>query len=973
MKQILFGQGIVLTACFGFLCGDVSAKPWWSNPVLKYSENTGIAYSAADPHYMNKDENDQYLYMGMGSGGGTAFLYSIPALIAGTSSNDVAPIASMVCPSTAVWGSWKGGAVSDDLKIAITGNGNAGYSVRTTFPLSAPWVTNVTAFCSTNSPSNLAMDGCDFSHTSEFLFSSVYTSSGPNTNLITWSVGYVPGQGIKLTQAGVFRTSCSRIRCVNDYYIGGKDLVYYGEGNDLLGVVPRKVWVYDAVLSNETELVTLDRTGEAGKVGADLDIMNVKVGGVRSGKMHLYVQCNDGAIFIYNLNADGKSAGALVKSFHHADMVALFGVDFPRMRNIEFTDDEEYCFIVHKPYNSSSPPAPLHVLWTPPEMTATTWWQAPAFKFKENLNAAVPLCMNKDESDQFLFLPSGRSSSSDGYLYSIPALTAAATSNDVTPIVSGKPAATFQPGTVIYSEDFDGIETAGNTETMAALGWDLVELPGAPLDTAVGAHTAQYSIHNGKFVTDNLDETIHAASHDSYAVIRDSAFMKPFCTNDYSYQYDVTYKQASTNNFRYVSLLCNYTGSNVYNTVDVRIRGEGYNQFRYKIPNEWNLYNTGSWPLNATGTNSMMYLLYGVPYITPANNTVAYYSYSNVTLTVRVEMSMSNGPSVYVNGMLVSKQDQYQKYWDLLKANNDAYAICFKTSNKVKAEIDNLMVWTGCGVDPAWKGGAISDSKMRVLTAGAGTVSTSLPMSGPWTNTTVVGISKDAADNPAMLPMDALDFGHAGPNECLYSYSDYFNRTNNGTAMGYQQKIYKWNVTNNLASGSVGLTSNAVYTTSLKQLRSLDAYYIGGKDLVYYGEGQIGLAGATKVCVLDPATGTETVLINATTNAMPSNVMNVKVSGVGLGGRMYLYVQCADGSLDIYGLNADGLSVGELVKRFTAAEIKTLLGGVAFKTMRSFEVTNDGKNAFFTYDGADGLYVVGTRAQGLGTLLMVDR
>ena len=221
--------------------------------------------------------------------------------------------------------------------------------------------------------------------------------------------------------------------------------------------------------------------------------------------------------------------------------------------------------------------------------------------------------------------------------------------------------------------------------------------------------------------------------------------------------------------------------------------------------------------------------------------------------------------------------------------------------------------------------------------------------------------------------MDALDFGHAGPNECLYSYSDYFNRTNNGTAMGYQQKIYKWNVTNNLASGSVGLTSNAVYTTSLKQLRSLDAYYIGGKDLVYYGEGQIGLAGATRVCVLDPATGTETVLINATTNAMPSNVMNVKVSGVGLGGRMYLYVQCADGSLDIYGLNADGLSVGELVKRFTAAEIKTLLGGVSFKTMRSFEVTNDGKNAFFTYDGADGLYVVGTRAQGLGTLLMVDR
>lgn len=971
MKQALWGQRVVISVFLGVLGGSASAKPWWSNPVLKYSENTGIAYSAADPHYMNKDESDQYLYIGMGSGGGTAFLYSIPALIAGTSSNDVAPVASMVCPSTTVWGSWKGGAVSDDLKIAITGNGNAGYSVRTTFPLSAPWVTNVTAFCSTNSPGNQAMDGCDFSHDSAYLFSDVYTG-GVSSNLVTWSVSYTAGSGISLTQAHVFATSATRIRSVNNYFIGGKDLVYYGEGNDALGVAPRKAWVFDPALGTETLLVTLDRTGESGKVGADLDIMNVKVGGVRSGKMHLYLQCNDGAIFIYNLTADGKSAGTRVKSFYHADMVAIFGTDFPRMRNIEFTDDEEYAFIVHKPYNASSPTAPLHVLWTPPDMTAAMWWQAPAFKFKEDLPAAVPLCLNKDESDQLLFLPSGRSAASDGYLYSIPALTAATRANDVAPLVSGQPATSvFQPGTVIYAEDFDGVETTGNTETMAALGWDLVELPGAPLDTAVGAHTAQYSIRNGKFITDNLDETLHAASHDSYAVVRDSAFMKPFCTNDYSYQYDVTYRQASTNNFRYVSLLCNYTGSNVYNTVDVRIRGEGYNQFRYKIPNEWNLYSTGSWPLNATGTNSMMYLLYGVPYQTPANNTVAYYNYSNVTLTVRVEMSMSNGPSVYVNGLLVSKLDQYQKYWDLLRSNNDAYAICFKTSNKVKAEIDNLMVWTGCGVDPAWKGGAISDSKMRVLTASAGTVSSSLPVSGPWTHTTVAGISKDAADNPAMLPMDALDFGHAGPNECLYSYSDYFNRTNNGTALGYQQKIYKWNVTNNLASGSVGLTSNAVYATRLKQLRSLDAYYIGGKDLVYYGEGQIGLAGATRVCVLDPSTGTETVLIHATTNAMPSNVMNVKVSGVGLGGPMFLYVQCEDGSIDIYALQADGLSVGELVKRFTAAEIKTLLGGVPFKSMRSFEVTNDGQSAFFSADGADGLYVVGTQPRKRGTLVTI--
>ncbi len=964
-------QVIVLAAGAGIVNGVAEAKPWWSNPVLKYSENTGIPYASADPHYMNKDESDQYLYMGMGSGGGTAFLYSIPALIAGTSSNDVAPIASMVCPSTAVWGSWKGGAVSDDLKIAITGNGNAGFSVRTTFPLAAPWTTNVTAFCSTNNPSNLAMDGCDFSHDSTKLYSGIYTSTGLNSNLLTWAVSYVPGQGIGLTQTNVFMTSSTRIRCVNDYYIGGKDLVYYGEGNDLLGVVPRKAWVYDPALGTETLLVTLDRTAEAGKVGADLDIMNVKVGGVRAGKMHLYLQCNDGAIFIYSLNADGKSAGALVKSFYHADMVALFGTDFPRIRNIEFTDDEEYCFIVHKPFSSSSPPAPLHVLWTPPAAPvegAAAWWQAPVLKFKEDAAATEPRCLNKDESDQYLFLPSGISSDSSASLYSIPALAAASSAAAVAPVAFGKPAATFQPGRVIYSQDFEGITATDNDSAMAALGWQI--------NTNLNKMcTALFSVHDGRIFVDNLSVT----SVDCYAVMKDSAFMKPYCTNDYSYQYDVTYRKATTNNFRYFSLLCNYTGSNVYNTVDVRIRGEGYNQLRHKN-NTWDHYNLqGYWPIDGTGTNSMMYLLHGVPYATPSNTTNDYYNMTNRTITVRVEMSMKDGPSVYVNGMLVSKMDTKQSAWaekDL--ATWDAYAIAFKTSTRLKCEVDNIMVWQGCGVEPVWKGGAISDQSMRLLTASAGAANASLPLSGAWTNTAAVFCVSNA---PEMVTayLDAMDFGHAsGSTQYLYSYSDYYTATNNVTAQkGYQHKIYRWSVTNLTGSG-MGLASNAVFTTSLVQLRNLDAYYIGGKDLVYYGEGQTGLAGLTRVCVLDPSAGTETVLISAPTNAMPGNVMNVKVAGVGLG-RMHLYVQFDTGALDIYDLGADGLSVGDLVKSFTPAQIKALLGvetfnpnGVPFAKMRAFEVTNDEKLAFLTFDNADGLYVIGTRPQGLGTVLWAE-
>jgi hypothetical protein len=46
--------------------------------------------------------------------------------------------------------------------------------------------------------------------------------------------------GIGLTTNAVAITSLSRIRNVSDYAIGGKDLVYYGEGDDTLGVSVRK-------------------------------------------------------------------------------------------------------------------------------------------------------------------------------------------------------------------------------------------------------------------------------------------------------------------------------------------------------------------------------------------------------------------------------------------------------------------------------------------------------------------------------------------------------------------------------------------------------------------------------------------------------------------------------------------------------------------------------------------------------------
>lgn len=246
-----------------------------------------------------------------------------------------------------------------------------------------------------------------------------------------------------------------------------------------------------------------------------------------------------------------------------------------------------------------------------------------------------------------------------------------------------------QLGMVIYEEDFEGIETDNTADSLTAIGWTLSE--------QFKSNTARYSISNGKLYVDNLDRD-GAASSDSYALIKSSDFMRTYCTNDYTYQYDVTYRAASGDSAkdsgtRYVSLLCNYTGTNVYNTVDLRYGGNGYNQARLG-ESAWPHYDD-SGALNATGADSMLYKLFGEFYV---SGNVTTNALKDRTCTVRVEMSMANGPTVYVNGLKVSEMTKNQANWTATK--DAAYAICFKPSRDIKAEIDNIKIWTGCGVEP---------------------------------------------------------------------------------------------------------------------------------------------------------------------------------------------------------------------------------------------------------------------------------
>lgn len=233
-------------------------------------------------------------------------------------------------------------------------------------------------------------------------------------------------------------------------------------------------------------------------------------------------------------------------------------------------------------------------------------------------------------------------------------------------------------GTLVYYEDFNNVSGSNTAETVKALGWTLAE--------DFKKFTAILSIKDGQLHIDNLNATV-GASNDSYAVVMSSDYLKNICNNDYTYQYDVTYRSAE-NTYRYLSMLCNYDGMNNYNTVDIRIRGDGYNQVRRG--DSWIHYSDDEVMLGGTGDNAMLKKLFNETF----DDTK--YAMADKTITVRVEMSMKDGPIVYVNGTKVSTMSKNTENWGAI----DAYAFCFKSSTMLKADFDNLMLWTGIGCEP---------------------------------------------------------------------------------------------------------------------------------------------------------------------------------------------------------------------------------------------------------------------------------
>ncbi len=207
---------------------------------------------------------------------------------------------------------------------------------------------------------------------------------------------------------------------------------------------------------------------------------------------------------------------------------------------------------------------------------------------------------------------------------------------------------------------------------------------------------------------------------------------------------------------------------------------------------------------------------------------------------------------------------------------------------------------------------------------------------------------------------DTMNFNHDG----TLLYTDHYN-----SSTGNRNWLHRYQVTGPLDEDGVVFTrddswqDNGTFTVSINRLRNFTVNYIGGRDLIYYGEGDSG-SGSSSVYVLDPEQGTETQLIDqvfAPGEVEDADIVNVKIAGIA-SDDLHLYVMGNIAGLKVYKLSDDGLSLdsSEPVKVFTTDDLNTIMNTDAFSShCRAFLPTDDQQYAFFSAHNAnDSIFVV---------------
>ena len=324
-----------------------ASAAWFDEPAVVATVSPGL--SGTDPHYLNLSEDGAYLLVDWHSSNAAfpAELYSVAELKALSGATNRVALASALAGdffgAGTGDGGWKGGAISARLGVAIPGSGKGSGAAYTAFDVPAlGWKAGENAF-QIGGLDGAGFDGLDFNAAGTRLYVNQYASGSRNKILAYDTASLKSAHSLSLLSTKTV-DGVSRIRNLSCYAVGGKDLVYFGEG--AVSGSNNSVYVYDPAEDTVTKLVT-----DAALF--DDDIMNVKLSHVATGCPTMYVQTDNGRLHVFLLAPDGKSVTSAkpVKSFTPAECAALCGLaalpanaSYVKFRNFEVTDDGDVAF-----------------------------------------------------------------------------------------------------------------------------------------------------------------------------------------------------------------------------------------------------------------------------------------------------------------------------------------------------------------------------------------------------------------------------------------------------------------------------------------------------------------------------------------------------------------------------------------------------------------------------------------------------
>ena len=334
----------ILVGFLSFAVAGVAFGAWYDRPTVTGRLPVGHDDGGViQPHYMNMSEDGAYLLVDLASGGNAAKRAAQPALLVRTSDFTLLGEAFATGDFDSGSAGWKGGAISSTLGLMIPGNGGETGAKYTSFDVPAEsWTAGENAFALTGL-ADAGTDGLDFNADGTQLFVNQYASGSRNKILVYDTAALKTKHSLSLLTTRTFADiNVNRIRNLSCYAIGGKDLVYFGEGENALG--DKSVYVWDPSDDSVTALIDNDAAL------IDGDVMNVKVSGTTTASPKLYVLFDTGVIRIFTLAADGKSLASQtpVRGFTLQEVNELLGVACAstQYRNFEVSDDGETAYMI---------------------------------------------------------------------------------------------------------------------------------------------------------------------------------------------------------------------------------------------------------------------------------------------------------------------------------------------------------------------------------------------------------------------------------------------------------------------------------------------------------------------------------------------------------------------------------------------------------------------------------------------------